>query len=278
MSAVVAGGWRARLELDFELRRANGGARTVPARRRHSGPLVVQRPLYPEGAVCHSLILHPPGGMVGGDELELEVSCGPGAHALLTTPGAAKCYRSTGTPVRVRQRLRVASGGALEWLPQDLIVYDGAALDATTRFELAAGARFVGWEIACLGRPAAGERFGRGRLAQRFEVWRDGEPLLVERLEAAGGAALLQQPWGLGGAVVSAVLAATPADPSLRTAVLDALGSRPGLSVTLLDGLLVARYLGVGAGPARAALEAVWGVLRRPLLGCVAQRPRIWDT
>ncbi len=278
MSAAVVSGWRAHLDLGFELRRANGHARTVPIRRRHRGPLMVQRPLYPEGAVCHSLILHPPGGMVGGDSLELDVSCGPGAQALLTTPGAGKCYRSAGAQVRVRQRLRVDPGGGLEWLPQELIVYEGAVLEAVTRVELARDARFLGWEIVCLGRPASGEGFGRGRFTQRFEIRRAGAPLLVERLSVPGGDVLLEEPWGLGGSKVSAILVATPADAALRDAVLDAAGADPGFSATLLDDLLVSRYLGTHGGDARACLEAAWGAIRKPLFGREARRPRIWNT
>lgn len=278
MATVMKPGWRARLELGFERRAVGAAFRTVPTRRRHHGPLVVQRPFHPEGEVCHSLILHPPGGLVGGDELDLEVDCAPGAHALLTTPGAGKCYRSAGPPVRVRQRLRLAPGAALEWLPQEVIVYDGAAFDSLTCIELARGARFAGWEIACLGRPAAGEAFARGRCRQRVEVWRDGEPLLVERLDAAGAAPLLYEPWGLAGAPVSALLLAVPADAALRDAALAAGGDDPGFSATLLDEVLAVRYLGGGARGARACLEAVWEAIRPPLLGRAPDRPRIWNT
>ena len=85
--------WQARLELSFQL----SGGRTILARRQHVGPLIVQRPFYPEGPeVCHTYLLHPPAGIAAGDRIEAAVSVEEGAHVLLTTPGAAKWYRSGG--------------------------------------------------------------------------------------------------------------------------------------------------------------------------------------
>src|SRR6185436_3067379 len=132
-SAEMSGGWQAALELGFA---AEHGA-TRLARRAHRGPLVVQRPFLPEGpGVCHVYVLHPPGGLVGGDELTLDVDVATGAHALVTTPAASKVYRTNGAAVRQVQRLRVAGGATLEWLPQEAIIYDGARASLETRVEL----------------------------------------------------------------------------------------------------------------------------------------------
>src|SRR3569623_3774405 len=136
--------WQARRELCFAIR---GGRSTVTSRRQH-GPLRVQRPFFPEGAgVCHIYVLHPPGGVVGGDELEIDVAVRAGAHALITAPAAGKFYRRAGAPARQPQLLRVAAAAALEWLPRENIVFDGARAELCTRVELAEGARFIGWEI-----------------------------------------------------------------------------------------------------------------------------------
>src|SRR5688572_33317155 len=118
--------WRAHLALEFE-RRAE---RTVLASRRHDGPLVVQKALHPEGdAVCHAIVVHPPAGIVGGDELVIDVRASHGAHAVITTPGAAKWYRSSGAVARQHVRLDLGQGAAMEWLPQESIVFDGAIAD-----------------------------------------------------------------------------------------------------------------------------------------------------
>ena len=112
-------GWQARLDLGFEQR----AGRTVLAHKRQFGPLTVQRPFYPEGGPCHLYVLHPPGGVVGGDRLAVSVLVAEGAHALITTPGAAKFYRSAGPRADVVQRLSVDAGGALEWFPQENILF-----------------------------------------------------------------------------------------------------------------------------------------------------------
>src|SRR5262245_11582405 len=110
--------WRAELALSFEHR----AGRTVLAARRHTGPLVVQKPLYPEGAgVCHAIVVHPPAGIAGGDELEISADAAPRAHALLTTPGAGRWYRSAGPWARQALAFEVGDGACVEWLPQETI-------------------------------------------------------------------------------------------------------------------------------------------------------------
>lgn len=269
-------GWQARLSLGFEAR----AARTVLAHRRHLGPLVVQKPFYPEGEVCHVYLLHPPGGVVGGDELQLEVDVSAGARALITTPAAAKFYRSAGPLAIQRQRLRVASGAALEWLPQETIFFDGCEVDTTTQVELEAGASFVGWEMLCLGRPAAAERFETGRCRQRFELWREGRPLLIERALLEGGSELLQAAWGLGAQPVTATMVAAPAGRQELDAVRAAVMSdgHALFSATLMDEVLVCRFLGAQAQGARRCFSAAWSAIRPALLGRSASAPRIWNT
>jgi len=124
------GGWQASLELAFA---ADTSGATRLDRRAHRGPFLVQRPFFPEGReVCHVYLLHPPGGLVGGDELRLDLRVGEGARALVTTPAAGKAYRTLGPVSRQTQALSVADGAALEWLPQETIVYDGAAVNSSS--------------------------------------------------------------------------------------------------------------------------------------------------
>src|SRR5262245_60723646 len=168
----VAAGWKAELELGFE----RDGGRTVLARRRHDGPLVVQRALYPEGEeVCHAIVVHPPAGVAGGDELVLDVQAEKAAFAQLTTPGAGKWYRSAGP--WASQKLSFDVDGTLEWLPQETIVFDGALAELECEVRLGSAARYLGWEIVCLGRTGSGERFSRGTLRLHNRIVRDGRPL-----------------------------------------------------------------------------------------------------
>ena len=171
-------GWNAELELGFERR----GDKSVLAKRRHDGPLVVQKSLHPEGpGVCHAIVLHPPAGIAGGDDLRLAASAGSEAHALLTTPGATKWYRSEGIWARQRLAFEVASNACIEWLPQETIAFDSAHAIMETDVVLADGARYLGWEILCLGRTGSGERFVSGALRLRTRLTRAGKPLWVER-------------------------------------------------------------------------------------------------
>jgi urease accessory protein len=278
VDAPPDGGWAAALELGFERR----AGRTVLAHRRHQGPLLVQRPFHPEGSgVCHVVLLHPPGGVVGGDRLRLEAAVGAGAHALLTTPAATKLYRSAGPAAELSVTLRVEEGGTLEWLPQETIAFAGARARQVTRVELAPGARFLGWEVLCLGRPAAGEAFDSGEVCQSFDVGRDGRPLLVERGRFAGGSELLGARWGLGGWPVLATLLAVRPGDGLDAVWREAVVEPPaaGLAaITVVNGVLVGRCLAPHAQVARRWLLAAWQALRPALAGAPACPPRIWST
>ncbi|THF66577.1 urease accessory protein [Pseudothauera nasutitermitis] len=273
-------GWRAELALEYR----RHGARTVLAGRRHCGPLVVQRPLYPEGGeVCHTILVHPPAGIVGGDQLHFHATLGEGTHALLTTPGAGKWYRSAGggiAPGRFIQHLRVASGAVCEWLPQESIVYDGALGEQSLCVELAGDACFIGLEMLCLGRIASGERFTRGALTLATRITRDGHPLWLEAGRIEGGGALLDSPAGLAGQpVVGTLLAASPRVDGALLAACRAVSPPAGEGgVTLLPGLLVARWLGARAEAGQHWLRALWRELRPALGGRAAIPPRIWNT
>jgi urease accessory protein len=239
--------------------------------------LVVQRPFYPEGDPCHVYLVHPPGGVVGGDQLHIAATVGEQAHALITTPASGKFYRSHGPCARLEQQLQVDEGGVLEWLPQDTILFAGCEVDMLTRIELAPQATFIGWEILCLGRPSSGEQFEHGRCRQRFELWRGDQPLAIERSQFDGGSPMLTASWGLQGHSVSATLLATPANKTMLTAVRDAIADEY-FSATLLDDVLVCRYLGSQGIQARAIFQQAWTVLRPLMLQRPACAPRIWLT
>jgi urease accessory protein len=269
--------WPAELELGF----ARSGAKTVLARRRHDGPLVVQKVLYPEGeSVCHAIVVHPPGGIAGGDRLEIRLDAGAGSRVLVTTPGAGKWYRTAGPEASLAATLEVAAGATLEWLPQETIVFDGARARLATEVRLQGDAGYLGWEIACLGRTGSGERFATG--ASRFSsaILRDGRPLWQERGCVAGGGALLASAAGLAGQPVFGTLAA--AFPALGRAELDAcravLPEEGRGGVTLLPGVLLARYLGASTESARRWFTALWRILRPACAGREAVEPRIWRT
>ena len=265
LAEPVAASWKAELSLGFE----RIGDRTVLARKRHDGPLVVQKALYPEGGeVCHAIVVHPPAGIAGGDELSLSVHSDQSASALLTTPGAGKWYRSAGP--WASQKLAFDVSGTLEWLPQETIVYDGALADLSTEVRLAEDARYLGWEILCLGRSGSGERFSRGTIKLATAIRRQRKLIWLERGRIEGGGKLMQSEAGLGGHTVCGTLIAAAPGIAPRRA--------EGLAVTALPGVLVARYLGDSSEEAKQAFSRLWAALRPALLGREAHEPRIWRT
>jgi urease accessory protein len=253
----------------------------VLAARSHVGPLRVQKALYPEGPeVCQAIIVHPPGGIVGGDTLHIDVQASAGAHAQLTTPGAAKWYRSAGTRAKAVTTLRVGAGALLEWLPQESIVFDGARAAIALRVELAPDARFFGWEVMCLGRTASNERFTHGSLRQSLDLFRGGTLAFCERAAIDGGDRALQSGAILNAAPVFGTLVAAAATipDELLAACREVVCVEGDGAITRLPHVLVARYRGDSASAARTYFANLWRLLRPLLAGRDAVIPRIFST
>ncbi len=270
-------GWRASLGLRF----ADRSGKTVLLDRTHCGPLRVQRPFYPESdSVCHVYLVHPPGGIVGGDGLEIHIDIDENAKGLLTTPGATKIYRSNGRTSIQRTEIRIASQASIEWLPQETILFDGANSDALVRVDLDVDAIFMGGEITCLGRPASGEYLSHCNVRHRFELWRNNVPLLLERARYVTGHPVMKADWGLQNYPVVGLFACSRSDPSLLEAVRTGVvtDSNALFAATELQGVLICRYLGEDAEQAKEILRQAWRVLRPLVLKENAVEPRIWNT
>ncbi len=266
--------WRATLTLGY----ARAGAATRLVQRAHSGPLRVQKALYPEGeTVCHNILLHPPAGIAGGDELSIDITASAGAHALLTTPGAAKWYRANGKPAWQRVRIVAGPDARVEWLPQETIFFDASDAHLVHEVDLAPGARYLGCDVLCFGRSASGERFARGTVRQHLQVRQAGRLLWWEQGVLHGGSSAMQSPHVMGGATVCATLLAAgrPADAALL-AQLRALD--PALGATALKSVLVLRYLGHDAEQARKLMALAWQTMRPYLMERPATELRIWNT
>lgn len=275
-SAVVyePSGWQAQLDLEFSSR----GDKTVLSHRSQRGPLSVQRAFYPEGDVCHLYVLHPPGGVVGGDTLTINTYVKKDAHSLLTTPGATKFYRSQGKTAHQQQNLNIEELATLEWLPQENIYFPGAQARMSTRVDLADGARFIGWETHCLGLPANNEIFSSGQLDLDFSLFKESRPVLLERMKIS--ADRLQAPTGLRGNAVMATLIACPADDEMLDSIRTILpqGHKPIIATTLIEDCLLVRYLGDSTAECRKLYNQIWNELRPAILERKACPPRIWAT
>ena len=273
--------WHASLQLDYTLE----GTRTV-ARHAHNGPLRILQSLYPEGdAVCHNVLVHPPGGLVGGDTLDISTTVGPGAHGLVTTPGATRFYRSTGERALQRTHLTLAEGARLEWLPLEALCYNACNAENHLTLNLAPGAECMGWDVTALGLPHAGQPFDTGRFVQHIEA--PGRWLERGVIDAADHR-LLESPLGLAGHRCMASLffvVGTPLERARRDtaldaarAVMDAHALKASAGATSPNGqVLVVRALAPQVEPAMQLLQQVRAAWRAALWQLCAEPPRIWS-
>ncbi len=274
-------GWQAHLRLHY---RRDGG-RTL-ALDRHEGPLRVLKALHPEGpGICHHVVVHPPGGIVGGDELRITATLDEGAHALVTTPGATRFYRSAGAAALQHAQLTLAAAARLEWLPLETIAHRGCCAENRVTLDLAPGAECLGWDLLALGLPAAGESFDRGCFTQCLH-W-PGHWLDRGRIRG-DDRVLLDSPLGLGGASVTGTLwfaAGTPWANARREALVEGARARldddgpvkAGVSA-VNERVIVLRLLAPRVEPAMALLQAVRAAWRFETWGLDAAPPRVWRT
>ena len=272
--------WHARLHLAYR----HEADRSV-ARFRHDGPLRILQSLYPEGdAICHNVLVHPPGGLVGGDTLDIDIEAADGSHGLVTTPGASRFYRSEGELALQRTRVRLAAGARLEWLPLEAICYSGCRAENRLTIEPAPGAEMIGWDLTALGLPGAQLPFDRGTFLQHIEL--PGQWLERGQIDA-GDQRLLQSPIGLAGQRCIASLFFMAGDPitrARREALLDiargfagdhALCESAGATSPHAQ-VIVLRVLAPVVEPAMQLLRQVWQAWRHELWRLPASSPRIW--
>lgn len=273
--------WHGNLALDYR----RHDERTV-VHDRHDGPLRILRSFYPEAGVCHTVLVHPPGGMVGGDTLRLDAALAEGSHALVTTPGASRFYRSLGAAAEQTATARMAPGSRLEWLPLETLVYSGCNAINRMRFELAPGAEMIGWDVTALGLPASGRPFVDGAFTQQIELpghW------LERGVVRASDARLLQSPLGWAGHSVLATLwfgAGSAIAAERRDALLDAARASFASHAPMLEAgatapqsrVVVVRVLADRVEPAAKLLTRIWAAWRPVLWSLAACPPRVWRT
>lgn len=275
--------WHARLQLDYTV---EGPTTRTVARYQHDGPLRILQSLYPEGdGICHNVLVHPPGGLVGGDTLDITATVGPGAHGLVTTPGATRFYRSTGPLALQRSHLTLAEGARLEWLPLEALCYSACNAENHLTLNLAPGAECMGWDVTALGLPHADQPFVQGRFVQHLTV----PGLWLERgVIDAADERLLQSPLGLAGQRCMASMffaAGTALERNRRDAALDAaravMDAHPTLTATAgatspNAQMVVVRVLAPQVEPAMQLLKAVRTAWRQQMWALQGEAPRIW--
>lgn len=274
--------WQAQLELDYTLEQG----RSV-ARFKHEGPLRILQSLYPQGpGICHNVLVHPPGGLVGGDTLDLRIRVGPSAHGLITTPGATRFYRSTGELAVQRTQIDLEPGARLEWLPLEALCFSGCKAENRLRMNLAPGAELIGWDVTALGLPQSEKPFASGRFLQHLEV----PGLWLERAQLdAADERLLNSPLGLAGRRCLATLFFISGRGIERQRREDWLEqTRACLATHRLyatagvtspnEQMVVLRAVTPLVEPAMDLLRQIWSLWRGHAWQIEAPAPRIWST
>ena len=279
-------GWLARLELDFHVAPVQGGALPISGalrtnlKHQHLGPLRIQKALYPEGpSLCQAIIVHPPGGIAGGDRLEVELQSQVQSQALITTPSAAKWY-GTDLSVPATQKIEIDLQGQLEWLPQETIVFDRAKVASEITVNAAETGAMLGWDHLIFGRRASGEIFKTGYFTQSLNVKFSDDLVWHDRLVLNGEDPLFTSPIGLRGHHAFATIWAILAEPQVWTeTMLETVRTqRPKVAWTVFQPRLLVGRLLVEPLQLKALLEQAWGTLRPIALNRSAHFPRLWAT
>ncbi len=275
MDNSAQNGWIAELELRF----SKSKSKTFLSTRKHIGPLTIQRPFYPEGDLCHLYLLHPPGGIVGGDQLSIEVNTDSNSSSLLTTPGATKVYRTSDHKhSTINQNFIVAEDSSFEWLPMETIVFPGANSQFSSKLLLSGNARVAAWEVYCLGRPAINESFDFGSLKFSLELWRDGIPILFDKLmidkTELGNIVGLRSFPVFGTFIISKTNKKVL--ETVRAMIIETDSCVTG--VTQIEDIIIVRSLAKKTYLMQDLFKKIWQTVRPLVFNREATIPRIWAT
>ncbi|MDZ8222936.1 MULTISPECIES: urease accessory protein UreD [unclassified Nostoc] len=274
-NSEIAEGWHGKLNLVY----ADRQGKTQLIYNHQQAPLKVQRPFYPEGEICHSVILHTAGGMVGGDRLSSNIHLQPQTQALITTAAASKIYRSNGLQARQTIQMQVDAGACLEWLPQETILFNGAIYRQDLRVELATGGSWLGWEITRFGRSARGEKFLQGEWRSHTEIWQEGIPLWIDRQWLGGSEETFHSPHGLAGKPIvgSLVWVGGAVSSEIVEKTRNLWDGEGEAGVSRLQHGLLCRYRGASTSEVRNWFINVWQLLRVSFLNRGNCIPRVWQ-
>ena len=278
--------WYARLEMGFQAQEKT--SRTILQHRKHHGPVRIQKMLWPEtNGICHAIIVHPPAGIAGGDHLTFDMQVDAHAHALVTTPGAGKWYRTNGKQAFQHVHIRLNDNAVFEWLPQETMLFDGANASSETTVYLDAAASFIGWDMLVIGRQARDEKFVQGAYQNRFQLWRNDKLLVADSLNFKGNDRWLSSCLGMNGHAVMGSFWAVPPEKYRASVHLEAhidltreliMRMDVPITLTVLGDVICARFLGDDVRHCHDGFAAIRSRLRRYWFDLDEAFPRIWRT
>lgn len=247
----------------------------------HHDPLRVVFPNPAPGEPPSAVLVTTSGGLVGGDRLDVDVTLEADAQAMVLGQAAEKIYRSAGTDCRIAVGLRADAGSWLEYLPQETILFEGARMRRNTRIDAAPGARVLAGEMLVFGRVARGETVTGGLVRDAWEIRRDGKLVWADALHMETPLAeVLAHPAGFDGAIACATVVYMGDDAAERLdfarAALGAEGADLRGGATVVNGVLIMRWLGRDAFTLRRAFGSFWSAFRQETAGLPAALPRLW--
>ncbi|ALH96697.1 urease accessory protein UreD [Acinetobacter equi] len=276
--------WFAKLEMGF----IGEKNRTILAHRKHFGPVRVQKMLWPEKTgVCHAIIVHPPAGIAGGDHLTFIMCAEQQAHALVTTPGAGKWYKTNQKQAFQHIDITVKDTSVFEWLPQETMLFNGANANSEMTISLDQQASFIGWDMFVIGRQAREEYFSEGKYQNKFQLFQNNKLLVTDFLRFEGNDRWLTSCLGMNGCAVMASFWAVPPEKFRSKFFLDQhvdqireliMRMNINVTLTLLDTVVSARYLGNDVRECHDAFAAIRAKLRHYWFNLEEEFPRIWRT
>ncbi len=279
--------WNASMQLTFK----NSCGTSVLEDLKSYGPLRVLNLFYPEpcdglSRTCHCYLLHPPGGLVSGDCLNIGIKGLRDSRVLITTPAATKIYHADSKGNCQRQQVRIElCGSDLEWLPQETILYNGARPQLSLEVRLSADSSFIGSEIICYGRKACQEEYLEGLTTQRVSIYLEDNPVCLEQLRLEGGSRLLKAPYGMRGRnCIASVYAYSSRVEELSSGChtlasrLESFAREYGCdaAVSFRNQLCVVKFIGDNSRIARKFVLKVLAYLRPVVSKRTLCVPRIW--
>ena len=241
--------------------------------------------LYQEGALRLRLLrgrvgdaseivaINTAGGLTGGDRLDLTVAAAEGAAVTLTTPACEKIYRSAGGEASVANTITAGANARVDWLPQPMILFDGARTRRSLVADVAGDASLLAVEGVILGRTAMAEDIRSGALRDSWRIRRDGILVFADAFRAEGDIrTALAGTATLAGARALATVVYVAQDAERRLdsarAALEFASGEAGASAW--NGILVVRFLATDGQMLIADLGAFLAAFRG------APLPRSW--
>lgn len=256
--------------------RVNG--RTGLATVTQAAPYRLMTPMVERDEPPLAVAANVSGGVVGGDRLDLSLAVGPNAAVSAVGQAAEKVYRSAGPEARLHNRISVESGGALDWMPQGTILFDGVRMIRRTTIDLADDAALLYGEILVFGRHGMGERLATGEIADNLDVSVANKRVFADRFRLADTMAAIGDRFALDGAEAAALAVLHAPRRDLLDATRARLVAEPGLrcGTTRRGPLLILRWLGADAAALRASVGDFWRWARAEVCGFPTRLPSVW--